>query len=71
MALDGRRVWPPAESELPPSLIRTMPGDETRIAFASCRGAAPHSPPYTHSPDDHELGHGIDALQAYAHRMLG
>ena len=70
VALDGRRVWPPADTKLPPSLIRTMPGDDTRIAFASCRGAAPHEPPYTDSPDDHELGHGVDALQAYAQRML-
>jgi PhoD-like phosphatase len=70
VALDGRRVWPPENSKLPPSLIRTLPGDETRIAFASCRAAAPHEPPYTLSPDDHPLGHGVDALQAYAHRML-
>ena len=71
VALDGRRAWPPDGYELPPSAIRTLPGDETRIAFASCRVAAPHAPPYTLSPDDHKLGHGVDALQAYAHRMLG
>ena len=42
VALDGRRAWPPAENELPPSLLRTISCDVTRIAFASCRGAAPH-----------------------------
>ena len=63
--LADRGQRPPAEP------ARTLPGDETRIAFASCRVAAPHAPPYTHSPDDHDLGHGVDALQAYAHRMIG
>jgi phosphodiesterase/alkaline phosphatase D-like protein len=61
--LDDVRVWPPERSEFPPSRIRTPGGEgEFRIAFGSCRYAAPstvgseeHIPP--------------DALDAYAARI--
>lgn len=40
--LDGTRVWPPPDSRFPPSVIPTPPADEgMRIAFGSCRWAAP------------------------------
>ncbi|MFE0799092.1 alkaline phosphatase D family protein [Streptomyces sp. NPDC058812] len=40
--LDGARVWPPPDSPFPPSLIATPPADEgMRVAFGSCRWAAP------------------------------
>ncbi|MFB6553095.1 alkaline phosphatase D family protein [Streptomyces sp. NPDC056405] len=40
--LDGARVWPPPDSPFPPSVIATSPADEgMRIAFGSCRWAAP------------------------------
>ena len=36
--LDGERVWPPPDSERPPSVIRTLGDDRPlRIAFGSCR----------------------------------
>ncbi|MFB7085812.1 alkaline phosphatase D family protein [Streptomyces sp. NPDC056296] len=40
--LDGARVWPPPDSPFPPSVIATSPADEgMRVAFGSCRWAAP------------------------------
>src|SRR4051794_24459603 len=38
VAFDGRQVWPPPDSEFPPSVIRTYDGQESfRLAFGSCR----------------------------------
>ncbi|MEU7061646.1 alkaline phosphatase D family protein [Streptomyces sp. NPDC046197] len=40
--LDGTRVWPPAGSRFPPSVIRARAdGGALRVAFGSCRWAAP------------------------------
>ncbi len=40
--LDGRRVWPLADSDYPPSVIRTPAPDRPfRLAFGSCRRVAP------------------------------
>ncbi|GAA3983806.1 alkaline phosphatase D family protein [Streptomyces marokkonensis] len=41
--LDGARVWPPPDSRFPPSVITTSPAahEEMRVAFGSCRWAAP------------------------------
>jgi phosphodiesterase/alkaline phosphatase D-like protein len=40
--LDGERVWPLPDSPFPPSVIRPPAGHETlRVAFGSCRWAAP------------------------------
>ena len=69
--LDGERVWPPPESDFPPSLLRTI-GEQPRlrIVFGSCRVAVPHRPPYTLTKDeDPEHGREIDALYALAMRM--
>ncbi|MFD7895595.1 alkaline phosphatase D family protein [Streptomyces sp. NPDC059743] len=63
--LDGRRVWPPADSALPPSTIHSpaAPGDSgspdasgdeaaLRVSFGSCRWAAPaHGEPDPIGPD--------------------
>ncbi|MCH0568355.1 alkaline phosphatase family protein [Streptomyces sp. MUM 136J] len=39
--LDGTPVWPPPDSRLPPSVIRTPGGDgPLRVSFGSCRWAA-------------------------------
>ncbi|MFI9543251.1 alkaline phosphatase D family protein [Streptomyces sp. NPDC052016] len=63
--LDGARVWPlPDDSapSLPPSVIRTRAtGDEVRVAFGSCRWAAP--PSGEHDPA------GPDALDSLAERI--
>jgi phosphodiesterase/alkaline phosphatase D-like protein len=61
--LDGERVWPLADSEFPVSRIRT-PGreGEFRIAFGSCRYAAP-------STVDSSEGIPPDALDSYAARI--
>src|SRR3712207_5572604 len=46
--LDGQACWPPGDSELPPSTIRTIdPQSPLRLNFGSCRVAVPHEPPYT------------------------
>lgn len=68
--LDATTVWPPAGSDLPPSVIRTTGPDlEPVIVFGSCRAAAPHEPPYTYELLlDHE-GRGVDALWAYAREI--
>jgi PhoD-like phosphatase len=69
--LDGEVRWPERDSDLPPSLIRTIdPEQEIRIAFGSCRVTAPHETPYTLEKDEHELGREPDALRTYATRML-
>jgi hypothetical protein len=71
VALDGEKVWPESDSPFPPSVIRTIRGDHNlRILFGSCRVSAPHEPPYTASPDEHEHGRGLDALYAFTLRML-
>jgi hypothetical protein len=61
--LDGAQVWPPADPQFPPSRIRTpgRPG-EFRIAFGSCRYAAP-------STVDSSEGIPPDALDSYAARI--
>ncbi|WP_460065081.1 alkaline phosphatase D family protein [Streptomyces sp. YKOK-I1] len=62
--LDGRRVWPPPDSRFPPSVIRTPAGDggdPVRVAFGSCRWAAP--------PADSEDPVGPDALDSLAARL--
>jgi hypothetical protein len=72
VALDGQRVWPPAGSRLPPSVIRTL-GDHgpVRLLFGSCRFAAPHEAPWSLQATDDPSGRGTDALRAHALRMLG
>jgi hypothetical protein len=72
--LDGEPVWPQTRPEgrsFPPSSIRTLRGDHPlRIAFGSCRVAAPHQPPWTLPPrEDRRRGKGADALYAFALRM--
>ncbi|HEV3505653.1 MAG TPA: alkaline phosphatase family protein, partial [Actinomycetes bacterium] len=75
VTLDGERVWPePAGRDgpsFPASTIRTLHGDHPlRIAFGSCRVAAPHRPPWTLPPSaDRKRGKGADALYAFALRM--
>jgi hypothetical protein len=62
--LDGTRVWPPLapSSPFPPSVIRPPAGgDRLRVAFGSCRWAAP--PADGHDPV------GPDALGALAARV--
>ena len=74
--LDGEPVWPepvaaPDGAAFPASSIRTLHGDHPlRIAFGSCRVAAPHEPPWTLPPTaDRKRGKGADALYAFALRM--
>ena len=60
--LDGEQVWPLPDSAWPPSTIRTRPSDDpVKLAFGSCRIAAPLDDP----------GGGVDALHALAERMRG
>jgi hypothetical protein len=69
--LDGARAWPPADDPFPPCAIRTLPaGEPVRLAFGSCRVAAPHEPPYTLAHDADPDGFEVDALYALARRML-
>src|SRR5215213_4809387 len=61
--LDGAQVWPPRDSEFPPSRIRTpgRPGP-FRLAFGSCRYASPRT------VEDSE-GIPPDALDLYASQV--
>jgi PhoD-like phosphatase len=71
VTLDGDTRWPPPDSELPPSTIRTIErGRPIRISFGSCRVALPHHPPYTLSKDEHDAGREFDALYTLAHEIV-
>ncbi|MFJ8135964.1 alkaline phosphatase D family protein [Streptomyces sp. NPDC096013] len=60
--LDGTRVWPLPDSPFPPSVIHTPDADGTvRVAFGSCRWAAPAAG--SHDPV------GPDALDSLASRI--
>src|SRR5690348_6984435 len=62
--LDGDRAWPPVDSDQPPSVIRTLDPDRPqRITFGSCRFSTQRA---VNSP----RRYGVDALDAYARRML-
>jgi hypothetical protein len=68
--LDGERVWPLEGSDFPPSGFRTYPKKAPlRLAFGSCRVAAPHEAPWTLTGDQSPYGFEIDALYALAERM--
>ncbi|MDQ3871002.1 MAG: alkaline phosphatase family protein, partial [Chloroflexota bacterium] len=68
--LDGERKWPQANDPFPDPVIRTLDPDATiRVAFGSCRVAAPHHPPFSRRKDDDPQGREIDALYALALRM--
>ncbi len=70
VALDGERRWPDPASSFPASQIRTLDPDRSlRVAFGSCRAAAPHQGPHVLERAEHPLGRGVDALQALAMRM--
>jgi hypothetical protein len=63
--LDGVTVWPPADSEFPPSRIRTLDRSRpTRLAFGSCRTSVPHT-------REGNASHGVDAMRAVALDLTG
>jgi hypothetical protein len=66
--LDGEPVWPPPDSDFPPSVLRTHAGEggAARILFGSCRVCAPHEPPYSLTKDEDPDGREVDALRTYA-----
>jgi phosphodiesterase/alkaline phosphatase D-like protein len=69
--LDGELRWPLRDSGLPASRIRTLHDDAgPRILFGSCRTAAPHEAPWALELALDTKGRGVDALYAYALRML-
>ncbi|MFK4105390.1 alkaline phosphatase D family protein [Streptomyces sp. NPDC019531] len=60
--LDGTRVWPLPDSPFPPSVIHTLAEDDAvRVAFGSCRWAAP--------PEGEKDPVGPDALDTLAARI--
>jgi hypothetical protein len=64
--LDGERVWP-LDDGFPASRLHTYPKESPlKIAFGSCRVAAPHEPPYTLKKDEDDRGREIDALHTLA-----
>ncbi|HXR29707.1 MAG TPA: alkaline phosphatase D family protein [Solirubrobacterales bacterium] len=70
VTLDGERVWPLSDRDLPPSAIRTFsPRQPVDICFGSCRVAVPHEKPYTLTKDEHPDGHELDALHVLATQM--
>jgi hypothetical protein len=61
--LDGACVWPPPDSRFPPSVIAAPAGDDgLRVAFGSCRWAAP--------PAGGKDPVGPDALDTLAARIV-
>jgi hypothetical protein len=71
VALDGDQVWPPAEHDFPPSVLRTHAGEggRARILFGSCRVCVPHEPPFSLTKDQDDRGREVDALRTYALEM--
>jgi PhoD-like phosphatase len=70
VALDGVRRWPSPGSSMPPSQIGTLdPEGPLRVAFGSCRVAAPHEAPWVLERTEDRQGLGVDALGALANRM--
>ena len=70
VALDGQPCWPPPGAA-PSTLTALDPGRELRIAFGSCRVAAPHEPPFDRERRDDSRGRGPDALRALAVGLEG
>jgi hypothetical protein len=71
VTIDGSVAWPEPDSTLPAPTVRTAPADgddRFRLLFGSCRVTRPHEPPYTLAKGDEAVG--VDALHAYARRML-
>ena len=69
--LDGAVRWPVANSTFPPSRIRTLHDEMTpRVIFGSCRTAAPHEAPWSLEFALDTKGRGVDAVYAYALRMM-
>jgi len=69
--VDGMKRWPIANSTFPPSRIRTPHDDMTpRIMFGSCRTASPHEAPWSLEFALNTEGRGVDAVYAYALRMM-
>jgi hypothetical protein len=70
VALDGAVVWPQPESGFPPSVLHTHAASgPVRIAFGSCRVAAPNEPPHSLRKDEDPQGREVDALRGLAQRM--
>ena len=68
--LDGEKVWPQADSDFPPSVIRTHDaGRPIEIKFGSCRVCVPHEEPYSLPKEEHDAGREVDALRALAMQM--
>ncbi|MGH3368396.1 MAG: alkaline phosphatase D family protein [Nocardioidaceae bacterium] len=62
--IDGTAVWPDPGSEFPPSVVSTLKrGRPLRMAFGSCRTSVPHD-------EQGNRTHGVDALRAYALRLV-
>ena len=71
VSLDGEQCWPVPGDPFPPPVIRTPKEDEhIRMVWGSCRVAVPHEPPFSDTKDTDPRGREIDALYAYALRML-
>jgi len=69
--LDGELAWPLPDDPFPPPTVRTRTGrgdEPLRLLFGSCRVTRPHEPPYTRARGRKAVG--VDALHAYARRML-
>jgi hypothetical protein len=72
VALDGESRWPIPGDSMPVSRIGTLdPERAIRVAFGSCRVAAPHEKPWVLERTEDRQGRGVDALQALAHRIRG
>ena len=69
--LNGEHVWPEADYRFPQPVIRTPhAGEPIKMVWGSCRVCVPHEPPFSLPKDEDPRGRGIDALYAYAIRML-
>jgi phosphodiesterase/alkaline phosphatase D-like protein len=64
VAVEDETVWPPPDAGYPPSRLATLKqGKPLRLAFGSCRTSVGHD-------EAGNSAHGVDALRAYALRMM-
>src|SRR3954447_1148019 len=69
--LDGDFAWPERDDPFPNPVIRTPKANtHMKMVWGSCRVCAPHEPPHCLKKDQDALGREIDALHAYALRMI-
>jgi hypothetical protein len=71
VSLNQQHAWPEPDYPFPQPVVRTPKANtHMKMAWGSCRVSVPHEPPFSLKKDDDPRGREVDALYAYARRML-